>query len=112
MRKAVRTYKLALKLTSVNEALAQLNLKCYKVQHLTAMARKLPWNRTSESSPSNTRRKTAAQSPGALPSGSGSVAQDDNRDILQTPISRRHAQRVLDSGMDKDEMYILEKNER
>ncbi|KAL6896426.1 hypothetical protein GGI43DRAFT_385957 [Trichoderma evansii] len=60
------------------------------------MARKLPWKRTSESSPSDIARKTAIQSPRALPSGSRSTGQDDNRDILQTPVSRRY-RRVLDS---------------
>ncbi|PNP45860.1 hypothetical protein TGAMA5MH_02600 [Trichoderma gamsii] len=61
------------------------------------MARKLPWKRTCESSPSDTRRKPAAQSPRAFFSASKSTAQDDNRDILRTPVSRRYAQRVLDS---------------
>ncbi|KAM0484194.1 hypothetical protein ACHAPX_001613 [Trichoderma viride] len=61
------------------------------------MARKLPWKRTSESSPSDIRRKSAARSPGAFFSASKSTAQDDSRDILRTPVSRRYAQRVLDS---------------
>ncbi|UKZ85019.1 uncharacterized protein TrAFT101_000897 [Trichoderma asperellum] len=60
------------------------------------MARKLPWKRTSESSTSNTAGRTAAQSPREHPSGLRSTAQDDSRDILRTPVSRRY-QRVLDS---------------
>ncbi|EHK43163.1 uncharacterized protein TrAtP1_001643 [Trichoderma atroviride] len=61
------------------------------------MARKLPWKRTSEPYPSDIRRKPAAQSPGARFSASSSTAQDDSRDVLRTPVSRRYAQRVLDS---------------
>ncbi|KAL7950279.1 hypothetical protein V8C42DRAFT_194746 [Trichoderma barbatum] len=56
------------------------------------MARKLPWKRESESSPSNSTGYTAAKSP-RLPRS----RQDDNRDILRTPLSRRHVRRVLES---------------
>ncbi|KAM0261676.1 hypothetical protein ACHAQJ_002128 [Trichoderma viride] len=59
------------------------------------MARKLPWKRESESSPSNGSRNTAGQS-SRLPHP-GPTARDDNRDVLRTPVSRRYAQRVLDS---------------
>ncbi|KAL7922340.1 hypothetical protein ACQKWADRAFT_86818 [Trichoderma austrokoningii] len=57
------------------------------------MARKLPWKRAFESSPSDIKKKPASQSPGAPFSGSKSVAQDGSRDVL----SRRYDQRVLDS---------------
>ncbi|UKZ47367.1 hypothetical protein TrVGV298_001585 [Trichoderma virens] len=56
------------------------------------MARKLPWKRKSESSPSSATRNSAVQSP-RLPV----ARQDENRDILRTPVSRRHVRRVLDS---------------
>ncbi|KAL6807687.1 hypothetical protein GGI42DRAFT_253507 [Trichoderma sp. SZMC 28013] len=56
------------------------------------MTRKLPWKRESESSPSNSARNTAAQSP-KLPA----ARQYENRDVLRTPVSRRHVRRVLDS---------------
>ncbi|KAL7938160.1 hypothetical protein V8C35DRAFT_276550 [Trichoderma chlorosporum] len=56
------------------------------------MARKLPWKRKSESSPSHSATRTTSQSPN-LPA----ARQDENRDILRTPLSRRHARRVLDS---------------
>lgn len=62
-----------------------------------AMARKLPWKRASESSPSGGTRNAAAQS--SRSPASRPAAQDENRDILQTPVARRHVQRVLDSGM-------------
>ncbi|KKP05049.1 hypothetical protein THAR02_02836 [Trichoderma harzianum] len=56
------------------------------------MTRKLPWKRESESSSSNSARNTTAKSP-ELPT----ARQYENRDVLRTPVSRRHVRRVLDS---------------
>ncbi|KAL7916059.1 hypothetical protein GGI35DRAFT_485478 [Trichoderma velutinum] len=56
------------------------------------MTRKLPWKRESESSPNNSARNTAAQSPKLPP-----ARQYEKRDVLRTPVSRRHVRRVLDS---------------
>ncbi|KAL6829923.1 hypothetical protein V8C40DRAFT_238810 [Trichoderma camerunense] len=56
------------------------------------MTRKLPWKRESEASTSNSARNTTAKSP-KLPT----ARQYENRDVLRTPVSRRHVRRVLDS---------------
>ncbi|KAJ4864950.1 hypothetical protein T069G_01480 [Trichoderma breve] len=56
------------------------------------MTRKLPWKRESEFSSSNSARNTRAQSP-KLPT----ARQYESRDVLRTPVSRRHVRRVLDS---------------
>ncbi|KAF3068864.1 hypothetical protein CFAM422_007899 [Trichoderma lentiforme] len=66
------------------------------------MTRKLPWKRESESSSSNSARNTTAQSP-KLPT----ARKYENRDVLRTPVSRRHVRRVLDSGPLNDDKFRM-----